>query len=426
MSTTPTIIATSIFDAVIDLSSKEGARLYEAGSTALPNTFSGHRKDLQVFINGLENRAKKCNWTTSILEVNVGGQTLNLLKDYGRIPMDALKQLRQDRKDNPPTTLAKARAFIDSSMMFECIKKSLESRVSTKLLKQAVSIDCDGPVMLKQIIENTFITTTPTTFATKTELFSLDLKSTKYNIITFHEDVREKVISLEAAGHQTADIDLIVSLFMAYETSENDLFKLEVRLLKSEFDRGTLSTSDELMEAIKARYDELVKTDKWKPSKPKEDPNLIALTATIKSFTDSLKNGKSTNAGSSSNRQSRGGSAWKYDSSLGSDGTYSCSVEGKDPKTYKWCTGPGHGRKPMWVCGHEPGKCDENYDHNSSQNKSTGQGQGQSGNSSSESSSGHTTDADDSIQALRAVLENASFGDDPSAQLQACLALLQR
>jgi hypothetical protein len=97
------IIATSIFDAEIDLSSKEGARLYEVGSTALPNTFSGHGKDIRLFINGLENRAKKCNWTKSILAVNVNGQTLNLLKDYGRIPMDALKQLRQNRKDNPPT-----------------------------------------------------------------------------------------------------------------------------------------------------------------------------------------------------------------------------------------------------------------------------------------------------------------------------------
>jgi hypothetical protein len=57
----PMIIATSIFDAEIDLSSKEGARLYEVGSAALPNTFSGHGKDIRVFINGLENRAKKCN-----------------------------------------------------------------------------------------------------------------------------------------------------------------------------------------------------------------------------------------------------------------------------------------------------------------------------------------------------------------------------
>jgi hypothetical protein len=180
------IIATSIFDAEIDLSSKEGARLYEVGSAALPNTFSGHGKDIRVFINGLENRATKCNWTRMILQVNLNGQTLNLLKDYGRIPMDALKQLRHNRKDNPPTSLAVARASIDSSMMFECIENSLEPRVATKLLKQATSIDRDGPVMLKQIIENPFITTTPTTFATKTELFSLDLKDSKHNIVTFH------------------------------------------------------------------------------------------------------------------------------------------------------------------------------------------------------------------------------------------------
>jgi hypothetical protein len=140
-------------------------------------------------------------------------------------------------------------------MMFECIEKSLEPRVATKLLKQAHSIDRDGPVTLKQIIENTFVNTTPTTFATKTELFTLNLKNSKHNIVTFHEDVCEKVISLEAVGHVTADIDLVVSLFMAYETSDNDLFKLEVRLLKSEYDRGTLSSSDELMEATEARYD---------------------------------------------------------------------------------------------------------------------------------------------------------------------------
>jgi hypothetical protein len=238
-----------------------------------------------------------------ILEVNVNGQTLNLLKDYGRIPMDALKQLCQNRKDNPPTTLAKASASIDSSMMFECIEKSLEPRVATKLLKPATSIDRDGPVMLKQIIENTFITTTPTTFATKTELFSLDLKDSRHNIVTFHEDVREKVVSLEAVGHATANIDLVVSLFMAYETSDNDLFKLEVRLLKSAYDRGTLSSSDELMEATEARYDELVKTGKWKPTTPKDDPNLIALTATIKSLQDSLqanKGGAKANGGNSS------------------------------------------------------------------------------------------------------------------------------
>lgn len=87
-------------------------------------------------------------------------------------------------------------------------------------------------MLLKQMIKSTFVTTTPTTFATKTELFFLDLKSWKCSIITFHEDVYEKIVSLEVVGHKTANIDIIISLFMAYETLENDLFKLEDHLHK--------------------------------------------------------------------------------------------------------------------------------------------------------------------------------------------------
>jgi hypothetical protein len=45
--------------------------------------------------------------TKTILEVTVDTITLSLLKDYGRIHIGALKQLCQDRKDNPATTLSK-------------------------------------------------------------------------------------------------------------------------------------------------------------------------------------------------------------------------------------------------------------------------------------------------------------------------------
>jgi hypothetical protein len=372
MTTTATTFSVSIFDREIDLSTKEGIRLFEIGTEPLPTPFSGHGKDLRLFINALHNRAKKCKWVGpgSIMEFDVNGQKLDLLKDYGRIPIDIIKKVRDDRNARTPTSVAETRSTIDSTMMFECIEKSLDPRVANKLLKQALSIDRDGPTIFKQIIENTFVTTTPTTFATKTELFSLHLKDSKYNIVVFHEDVREKVTSLEAVGHSTADIDLIVSLFMAYDTSDNDIFKLDVRMLKNAYDRGDLVTSDELMEATEAKYDELVKTNKWEAAKPKEDPNLIALTATVKTLTDALQAKKSSDnrSGNSNPNRQRGSAAgsWKYDPSLGSDGTYTRKVDGKDPKIYKWCTGPGHGGKPMWVCGHEPGSCDENYDRNSS------------------------------------------------------------
>jgi hypothetical protein len=75
------------------------------------------------------------------MEVRVESKTLLLIKDHGRISMeDALKQLGQDHKDNPPTTLAEVHSSIDSIIMIKCIKKSLDSSVSTKLLKQEAAI----------------------------------------------------------------------------------------------------------------------------------------------------------------------------------------------------------------------------------------------------------------------------------------------
>jgi hypothetical protein len=413
-------VASSIFDQEIDLASKEGARLYQIGSEALPVSFSGLGKDLRMFVNGLANRAKKCMWSKEIMEIVVQGETLHLLKDYGRIPMSVLKAERAARQGRIVTTQAEARSSIDSAMMFECIENSVDSRVAAKLLKQAPSIDRDGPVMFKQIIENTFVTTTPTTFATKTDLFSLDMKDSKNNVVGFHEDVREMVVSLEAVGHATSDMDLVVSLFMAYEKSDNDLFKLEIRLLKSLYDRGTITSSDQLMEATEAKFDELVKLKKWRAAKPTEDPNLIALTLQVKALTDKLATAGTSSSKSGPNSR-RGGTTsgalggWKYDPSLGSNGTYKRAVEGRDPKMYKWCTGPGHGAKAMWVCGHEPGACVENYDRNAS--GSTGDAKPATSNSAD--------DPEASIQALRAVLEDNDFGDDPTAQLAACLALFR-
>jgi hypothetical protein len=193
-------------------------------------------------------------------------------------------------------------------------------------------------------------------------------------------------------------------------------------MLKNAYDRGDIQTSEELMEATETKYDELVKTNKWKPSKPKEDPNLIALTATVKTLKDALEAKKSgTNSDSGRQRNSAGGQgSWKFDPSFGSNGTYIRKNEGKDPKTYKWCTGPGHGGKPMWVCGHEPGSCNEKYDRNSSRNSNSSSNDG-----GANANTGTGGNAEASIQALRAVLEDTDFGDDPNAQIMACLALLR-
>jgi hypothetical protein len=145
---------------------------------------------------------------------------------------------------------------------------------------------------------------------------------------------------------------------------------------------------------------------------------------TIKNNLAKAKAKGASNSGGSSRSRGRSGHEWKFDPSLGTNGVHSHSSKGRTPKTYKWCAGPGHGGKAMWVCGHEPGPCTENYERPNQGGNNQRSNQGGHSNSGS---SGHTTNAGDtnSIQALRAVLENANFGDDASAQLQACLALLQ-
>jgi hypothetical protein len=412
VSVVPAAIKLSIFDNDIDLSDKIGPRLYSIGSEPLPTKFTGGGKDLRIFVSALESRAKKCRWGPTILTFQTpDGTTVNLLQDYGRITMEALRIARDIRRTIPVTTLTLARPQIDSSMMFECIESSLDEKVHKKLLLKAKDIDYDGPMLFKQIIEDTFVTTTATTFNTKTNLFSMDLKDYKHNIVEFHEDVTNKVASLQAVGHSHSDTDLCVGLFKAYATSENAIFKNHIEFLKSEYNEARITSGEALMHKVEAKYDDMLKHKQWKNVKAEDDKNVIALQATLKSLTEVLKERPKPNP--EGYKKQEGKNSWKFDPSLGTNGSYTRKTGDKE-KTYRWCTGPGHGGKPMWVI-HEPGTC-------------TSEGKpARVPETPGNSGTGNPTqqDPEAAIQALKAVLENNAFGDDNNAQLSAILAVLK-
>jgi hypothetical protein len=407
-SAVPTIIKLSIFDNEIDLSDKIGPKLYSIGSESLPTKFTGGGKDLRIFVNALESRAKKCRWDTTILtHQTANGASVNLLQDYGRVTMQTLRTARDNRRAVVITTIAQARSQIDSSMMFECIENSLDEKVHKKLLLKAKDIDYDGPMLFKQIIEDTFVTTTATTFNTKTNLFSMDLKDYKFNIVDFHEDVTNKVASLQAVGHDHSDTDLCVSLFKAYATSENTIFKNHIEFLRSEYNEARITSGDALMHKVEAKYDDMLKHKQWKSVKLQDDKNAIALQATLQSLTDAIKARPKPN--SEGFKKQEGKNSWKFEPSLGKNGSYTRKTGDKE-KTYRWCDGPGHGGRPMWVI-HEPGTC-------------TSEGKPKLVTTDSDNSNGQQ-DPEAAIQALKAVLENNAFGDDNNAQLTAILAVLK-
>ena len=223
-----TTIIFSPYEKTLDMNDKDSVKLFEKGSEKLPSKFTGEAKDFCLFINDVVSRATECNWNPSILTFVVDGENLNLLKDYGRIPMSVITAARDARNATAPTSIPNARPHIDSRMMFKCLENSLEDKVRCQLMSKLTDIERGGPTMFKQITVDTFTTSQAQTFSVKTELYSLNLKADKYNILKFHEDVSDKIDTLTAVGKSPSDKDIIIGLFKAYNTSKIELFKEHV------------------------------------------------------------------------------------------------------------------------------------------------------------------------------------------------------
>src|SRR5688572_18223464 len=129
-------------------------------------------------------------------------------------------------------------------MLFNAIKKSINKIVTRKLLLRAQEHHNGSSMAFKQIIEDTFVTTISTTYSNKTNLFKMDLKNYRYNILKLHEDVKNKVMSLQAAGHSHTDVDLYINLFNAYELATNEVFKSHINFQRSEYDTGHITSAN--------------------------------------------------------------------------------------------------------------------------------------------------------------------------------------
>jgi hypothetical protein len=92
----------SIFDAEIDLTTRDGVKLYNSGSQALSTIFNGDTKDLLMFLNDLSSRSEQCKW-----ESIVTFGTHNLLEDYGRITLNKLPMLETSARITSPPHMQK-------------------------------------------------------------------------------------------------------------------------------------------------------------------------------------------------------------------------------------------------------------------------------------------------------------------------------
>jgi hypothetical protein len=109
-------------------------------------------------------------------------------------------------------------------------------------------------MMFKQITVGTFTATQAQTFRIKTELYSMDLKCHKHNILEFHLNINNKIDTLNVVSKPPSNKDIIIGLFKAYDTSDKVLFKEYVYFLKSEYnEEGRFTTRKDIMLKIEAK-----------------------------------------------------------------------------------------------------------------------------------------------------------------------------
>ena len=330
----------SPWDGELNLGDKLGRGMWTEGIKPMEKKFSGYSKDLPQFLANIKTRVDKCRWRD---QLTFGGQYL--ITRYGDITLQQVIAARDARNALNPTSLQQCRPKINATMMFHFIYESLGSMPQKKINTRLDTIGQDGPVLLKMVLDDTFIASHASMFAIKEKFYHLNLKKYKWNVISMNQDVREKQADLMATGQGANESDLIITLFRAYNTSTNKEFQTEIMFWKHEWSASTFTTAEELMQRADAKYVELKESGQW--GKKDSDTQIVALTAS----SQNTSNSKKTQDASTSKAEKSTVPKWKFDRSLSTTNTYE-----RNEKKYKWCDGPGHGGIGMWVL-HDPGTC---------------------------------------------------------------------
>lgn len=348
----PALFITNPWQCPIDLTTKAGGHLWTEGTKPMEEKFDGTGQDVSRFVAIVKNQVQKC-----CLDTIVQFGRKNLLVDYGTISLEDVLAARDQRDGQVPTTLQEAQPLLKAKMLYHYVYNSLGKGPLRKVATKVDDIREDGPTLLKVVLTDTFVASQAHTYHAKEKIFDLQLKAYKWNVQAMNQAVRETILDLKAAGQMSSESDTILSLFRAYGTASNEEFKNAIMYWKNDWSEGKIQTAEQLMLKADGKYDELKRNGTW-AKKSQRDEEIIALNAKIK-----LLQGNKANKGVSEGNDSKPEAgkdnkikkniSWKYDRTL-SQGTTLI----RSGKTYKWCTGPGHNGVAMWVCKHEPGKCE--------------------------------------------------------------------
>ncbi len=306
------------------------------------------------------------------------GPNLHLIDHYGSLTMEQIHNWTISY------LYGHNRHAQNSVMILECLSSTLtegaRQRVALRAADYTVPLPAghpgpqlmDGLLYFKIIIMLATINTRATIITIRIRLSSLDTKIHEFddNITSFNDYVKTQLAQLEARGQDTQD--LLVNLFKAYSTVEDNKFLAYIEQRENEYNDGTDIDPVALMDLAHNKYATLVESGRWK-QQTADQKKIVALTAQVAKFKKQALSHKTPKYNGNDDKKKKKGDIkkkkkkaipkWKLENKNNLKSTT------HNEKTYYWCPNHNEG-KGMWTL-HKPEDCEQNKDKEKQTSKSS-------------------------------------------------------
>ena len=266
---------------IIDFATPAGAKLFKAGTDALPTAFDCTAVNLQLFLDQLKDKVAIFNWDSIIMVPGEGHEQKSLLDQYGELTYE---QVKAHVTSYVATDTRQAQ---DSFMLYNCIMNSLNEVAQKQVRNRGLVTSFhhggrgSGALLLKVVIMVSHVDTRATVTAVRTKLSSLDSAMKEHNsdIMVFNDHVLSLVSQLHARGEQTQD--LLVNLFKGYKACRDAEFVEYIKKKEDVYEEGGQVEYNQLMDWAINKFKSRKEAGTW-GAKTTEEETIIALQAQIK------------------------------------------------------------------------------------------------------------------------------------------------
>jgi hypothetical protein len=303
---------------ILNYKKKAHLKIYEAATKALfADTKDRYDMDVIGAVNLLQKINDRCTdlglrilfipENKDALKKLIAGHDsvpgVNLCHNHGTLRRELIKSYVRTFVNLP------CREAQEDDMLCMMLQNSLTEKAYQTVTRDPsqymVGGEKSGLLLLKTILEQSAIDSSIDPDVIRKELAHayLKFKELKYDVRSFHDWVQQKINALRQTGHSSTDV--ATHLLTAYKTSNDEKLRLYIdRLEDIARESGTYLEEKDLMNKVKMKFDALETSRKLEAISKQED-DIVALKAQIKS----LKKGKSggDSSGGSNSSGSGGG-----------------------------------------------------------------------------------------------------------------------